>query len=88
MSKYERYDRVAADYDRSRIALGADVIADCLARGPVPLERVMLIDAGCGTGNYSAALVGQVFEPLADLFEWLDFTAQHEIKERHQQEYR
>ncbi len=60
MSRYERYDRVAADYDRSRFALGAEIIAGFLAAGPKPLGELALLDAGCGTGNYSAALAGRV----------------------------
>ncbi len=60
MSRYERYDQVAADYDRSRIALGTEIIAGLLAAGAKPLEELELLDAGCGTGNYSAALAGEV----------------------------
>ncbi len=60
MSRYERYDQVAADYDRSRIALGAEIIAGLLAAGAKPLEELALLDAGCGTGNYSAALAEHV----------------------------
>ena len=60
MSKFERYDRVVSGYDLSRIALGAEVIADCLAGGATPLAELSLLDAGCGTGNYSTALAGRV----------------------------
>lgn len=60
MSKYERYDAVATGYDQSRIALGAEIIAAQLAAGAEPLGSLALLDAGCGTGNYSAALVDKV----------------------------
>ena len=60
MSRYERYDEVAVDYDRNRSAIGAEVIARCLAAHDKPLGALHLLDAGCGTGNYSAALADHV----------------------------
>ncbi len=60
MSVYESYDEVSADYDKTRVPIGAEIIADCLAGGPAPLSEVSLLDAGCGSGAYSAAMVDRV----------------------------
>lgn len=61
MSTYERYDKSAATvYDKSRVAVGAEVVAGCLTAAPRPLAEVELLDAGCGTGVYTAALAGIV----------------------------
>ena len=56
MSSYERYDEAADHYDSSRAACGLEIILGCLAAAGRPLERLSLLDAGCGTGNYTAAL--------------------------------
>lgn len=60
MSSYENYSRTARRYDATRIPIGVEIITGCLARGGIPLSEQHLLDAGCGTGNYSAALVGRV----------------------------
>jgi SAM-dependent methyltransferase len=60
MSGYEDYTRVSALYDDTRQPLGVEVILGCLANGPRPLGDVVLVDAGCGTGSYSRALVSRV----------------------------
>jgi ubiquinone/menaquinone biosynthesis C-methylase UbiE len=61
MSTYERYDKNAATvYDKDRVAVGAEVIAGCLTAAPKPLMEVELLDAGCGTGVYTAALAQKV----------------------------
>jgi len=60
MSSYEAYDRRAADYDRTRGPVGIEIIVGCLAQAPVPLHGMTVLDAGCGTGNYARALLGQV----------------------------
>lgn len=64
----ELYARTAADYDRTRGAVGVEIILGCLAaaggghgdRGGVELHRQTIIDAGCGTGNYAHALSAHV----------------------------
>lgn len=60
MSTYEQYDAVSASYDRTRVPVGAGIIAGCLTACGRPLAEVTLLDAGCGTGAYSHALAGQV----------------------------
>lgn len=60
MSSYETYDRRAADYDRTRGPVGIEIITGCLAQAAAPLHAMTVLDAGCGTGNYAQALLGQV----------------------------
>ena len=60
MSSYENYTRTSDDYDRTRQAVGIELIKVGLARGSQPLARQVLLDAGCGTGQYSKALLSQV----------------------------
>ncbi len=60
MSSYETYDRRAGDYDRTRGPVGSEIIIGCLAQGAVPLPAMTVLDAGCGTGNYTQALLGVV----------------------------
>ena len=59
MSAYEDYTAVAAHYDRTRVPIGVEIILGCLAAaaaGGGPLASLRVLDAGCGTGSYSAAL--------------------------------
>ena len=56
MSAYENYTAVSADYDRTRVPVGVEIILGCLACGGRSVASLRLLDAGCGTGNYSAAL--------------------------------
>lgn len=60
MSGYEDYTRVSALYDETREPIGVEIILGVLAAGPRALSEVVLLDAGCGTGNYSRALVSRV----------------------------
>jgi ubiquinone/menaquinone biosynthesis C-methylase UbiE len=60
MSSYEHYDKTSADYDRTRWPIGLEVITGCLAQGRVPLAQMTVLDAGCGTGNYSRALLPHI----------------------------
>ena len=60
MRTYECYDETSADYDTTRAAVGAEIVAgamDCSARAASELR---LLDVGCGSGNFSAALVDRV----------------------------
>ena len=56
MSAYENYTAASADYDRTRIPIGAEIILGCLASSGHSLASLRLLDAGCGTGSYTAAL--------------------------------
>ena len=56
MSAYENYTAVSADYDRTRVPVGVEIILGCLASDGRPLASLRLLDAGCGTGSYSAVL--------------------------------
>ena len=38
--------------------MGTEILVGCFAHAPVPLNRTVVLDAGCGTGSYSDALLG------------------------------
>jgi len=58
MSKYTNYDKVSQTYDNLRYATGVELITS-IACGVIKKEpeEVVLLDAGCGTGNYSLGLL-------------------------------
>ncbi len=60
MSCYEDYTRTSASYDETRRPVGLEIILGSLSRGPVPVDRMTILDAGCGTGSYAAAMLGHV----------------------------
>ncbi len=60
MSSYEDYGRASRNYDKTREPVGTEVIAGCMAMGDASLSEMALLDAGCGTGNYSAAMTPHV----------------------------
>ena len=60
MSAYENYSETAQRYDATRAPVGVEIITGCLAQSKIPLGEQHLLDAGCGTGNYSTALLNQV----------------------------
>lgn len=60
MSSYENYTHKSRNYDKTREPVGTEIIAGCFAQAPVPLGEAMILDAGCGTGNYSRALLEHV----------------------------
>ncbi len=60
MSSYERYDETSRHFDDTRAAVGSEVILGCLARHERPLGDLAVLDAGCGTGAYSQAIVDRV----------------------------
>ena len=57
MSHFENYQHVSRSYDNTRTAVGVDIIRNQLENGELPINQQLLVDAGCGTGLYSAALV-------------------------------
>ena len=60
LSHYETYDETSRHYDRTRVAVGSEIILGCLARQAKPLGEMTVLDAGCGTGAYSQAIVGRI----------------------------
>ena len=60
MSSYEDYTRKSDNYDKTREPVGTEILVGCFAHAPVPLDRTVVLDAGCGTGNYSDALLHYV----------------------------
>ena len=70
MSAYEDYTSVAADYDRTRVPIGVEIILGCLAAAGRPLASLRVLDAGCGTGSYAAAL-----RPFAGAIDAVDLNA-------------
>ncbi|GIT09455.1 MAG: hypothetical protein CM1200mP30_30850 [Pseudomonadota bacterium] len=60
MSHFENYQNVSQFYENTRTAVGVDIIRNHLENGELPINKQLLLDAGCGTGLYSAALVNHV----------------------------
>ena len=40
--------------------MGTEILVGCFAHAPVPLDQTAVLDAGCGTGSYSDALLHYV----------------------------
>lgn len=57
MSSYENYSATSSAYDQTRIPVGIEIITGFFSQSPVALPRQRVLDAGCGTGNYSRALL-------------------------------
>jgi len=60
MSLFENYTGTSENYDLTRRPAGIELILGALACGSRPLAEQSVLDAGCGTGNYAAALAGKV----------------------------
>ena len=60
MSKFENYTNTSQNYDMTRQPVGLELIFGALTCGSRPLGEQTVLDAGCGTGNYLAALAGKV----------------------------
>lgn len=60
MSRFENYTDTSANYDLTRLPVGLELILGAFASGSPPLAQQTVLDAGCGTGNYIAALAGRV----------------------------
>lgn len=65
MSGYENYSKTSASYDTTRPPQGLEVIREALSTNAVPLKTQVLLDAGCGTGQYTAALINDVAQITA-----------------------
>lgn len=59
MSDFENYSRTSRSYDATRSAVGTPIILGCLAASR-PLHETAVLDAGCGTANYAAAVLPHV----------------------------
>eukprot|EP01129_Flabellula_baltica_P017239 TRINITY_DN9493_c0_g1_i1.p1 TRINITY_DN9493_c0_g1~~TRINITY_DN9493_c0_g1_i1.p1 ORF type:complete len:294 (-),score=67.14 TRINITY_DN9493_c0_g1_i1:19-855(-) len=58
---YENYDQTSSNYDLTRLPSGIEIVLGNLMRyGRVPLKDMNVLDAGCGTGNYSRELLKYV----------------------------
>ena len=58
--EYESYDQVSNRYDKTRAVIGWEIIHGCIKSIQKPIQDLHLIDAGCGTGNYSVALAESI----------------------------
>ena len=54
---YEDYAATSAKYDDTRVTIGLEIIVGCLAStNGRRLDEQVVLDVGCGTGNYLEAL--------------------------------
>jgi ubiquinone/menaquinone biosynthesis C-methylase UbiE len=60
MSTYEDYIEVSKVYDETRVPIGVEILLGCLTAAGGKLSDLRLLDAGCGSGAYSRAVVGHV----------------------------
>lgn len=60
MSVYEDYDTRSGSYDTTRRPVGSEIILGCSTRTGRALRELTVLDAGCGTGNYTAAILPHV----------------------------
>ena len=60
MSSYENYTQPSAVYDHTRVPVGLEIISAALSASSTKPDRQILLDAGCGTGIYTFALIDQV----------------------------
>jgi SAM-dependent methyltransferase len=60
LSSYEDYTHKSVNYDKTREPVGTEILVGCFAHAPVALDQTVVLDAGCGTGSYSEALLGYV----------------------------
>ena len=60
MSSYEDYTQKSKNYDKTREPVGTEITVGCFAHASVPLDEMLVLDAGCGTGNYSKAMLNYV----------------------------
>ena len=60
MSRYEAYEQTAGHYDSTRSAIGIEIWLGNLVSNFADINKVRILDAGCGTGNYALALAPRV----------------------------
>lgn len=56
MSKYENYDAISENYDKTRTAVGIEIVLGYIAALNKDWQTLQILDAGCGTGNYALEL--------------------------------
>jgi ubiquinone/menaquinone biosynthesis C-methylase UbiE len=56
MSRYENYDVISENYDRTRTAVGIEIVIGYISSLKKDRQKLQILDAGCGTGNYSLEL--------------------------------
>lgn len=57
---FENYQKTSRRYDLTRAPIGVEVVLGRFANGSRALGEQVILDAGCGTGNYVAALRGKI----------------------------
>ncbi len=60
MSSYEDYTSTSTRYDETREPVGTEIIFDCFSKSTTPLNEMVVLDAGCGTGSYSSVILNHV----------------------------
>jgi ubiquinone/menaquinone biosynthesis C-methylase UbiE len=60
MSRFEDYSGSSKNYDLTRRPAAMELILGAFACGSRRLSEQVVRDAGCGTGNYAAAIAGKV----------------------------
>ena len=60
MSAYENYKLTSSYFDKTRAPIGIEIIRKELKKNILSLKNQVIIDAGCGTGLYSKALINDV----------------------------
>ena len=60
MSSYADYAQISRDFDKTRRPVGTGLLLKALRQVPTALNRMAVLDAGCGTGSYCKALDGVV----------------------------
>jgi ubiquinone/menaquinone biosynthesis C-methylase UbiE len=57
LTEYENYSDTSQSYDTTRQPIGLEIILGCFAATDTrPLHEQVILDAGCGTGNYLQAI--------------------------------
>lgn len=60
MSSYEDYTSTSTGYDETREPVGTEIILDCFSKSTTPLNEMVILDAGCGTGSYASVILNHV----------------------------
>lgn len=56
MSKYEDYDAISENYDKTRTAVGIEIVLGHISTLNKDRQSLQILDAGSGTGNYAIEL--------------------------------